>query len=697
MYFYAFYRRHLWLLRGISLTIMGLIVAIIITLQQMNLESLRGNILPMLRESTNMNVEIDGEISWKFSLRPEIELNSVRIPNAEWAKEKNLFYAKKIDVRMDLFSLFKKRPVIRNIKVYDAKINLEKNDKNEDSIVFNEKSQTPVNTPDTEKTTQEKYPVTPLPFGGLEIQNLTAKIYDNKYVLNSFGIHNYMRNENVEYSGWVKPYDNNFPFVIKFSEYNSERKVYPMQIAFATGGQALIADIALEGTSRVPIDFVVRGEIPNIKASGDWFNINMIDLPVVKVNIAGGIGNKKISFRKSSVNIANSDLSFSGVYDWSKQQPKIEAKITSNHIDIYKSFPEWYGVGQEWIHPNRELNVFKDMPLLGEYLYDIDADLDIHLKKFVVYHSLDLENLDVKATIKNHKVRADVFTNIASGKVDAVITADINQEGVYTAVGAAHGENIYVGDILKEIDVDNIISGLPMNLDFYVKAHGKNMSQIMKTMTGPVIVYSVDRGYAHADLVEYMYGGDFLTSLRHNVEDLFTGNKRDMIEIKGAVVNVKLRNGLIETQNGVAVESHVMNLRLVGTLDLGKETINLSLATVPVRGIKLSLSGNFVNALQITGNLAEPDIKISGGAIAGKVGSAVGLGLLLAPLTGGLSIAAGAVAGLIAGDLLESWLADEHPTKTAKKQGAHIKHGDPDWFKQPIRVLAAPLLESKRN
>ncbi len=701
MFFYAFYRRHLWLLRGIFLSLMGLFVAIIITLQQMNLESLRGNILQMLRESTNMNIEIDGKISWKFSLRPEIELNSVRIPNAEWAKEKNLFYAKKIGVRMDLFSLFKKRPVIRNITVYNAKINLEKNDKNEDSIVFNKKTQTTGDLPYTEKieqkTEQEKYPVQPLPFGGLAIQNINANIYGKQYVLNSFGIHNYMRNENVEYSGWVKPYDDNFPFVIKFSEYNSERKVYPVQIAFATGGQALIADIALEGKSKLPIDFVVRGEIPNIKASGDWFNVNIIDLPVIKVNIAGGIGNKKITLRKSSISIANSDLSFSGVYDWSKQQPKIEAKITSNHIDIYKSFPEWYGVGQEWVHPNRELNVFKDMPLLGEYLYDIDADLDIHLKKFVVYHSLDLENLDVKATIKDHKVRADVFTNIASGKVDAVITADINQEGVYTAVGAAHGENIYVGDILKEIDVDNIISGLPVNLDLYVMAHGKNMSQIMKTMTGPVIVYSVDRGYAHADLVEYMYGGDFLTSLRHNVEDLFTGNKRDMIEIKGAVVNVKLRNGLIETQNGVAVESHVMNLRLVGTLDLGKETINLSLATVPVRGIKLSLSGNLVNALQITGNLAEPDIKISGQAIAGKVGSAVGLGLLLAPLTGGLSIAAGAVAGLIAGDLLESWLADEHPYKTAKNQGAHIKRGDPDWFKQPIRVLTAPLLENKRS
>ena len=81
-----------------------------------------------------------------------------------------------------------------------------------------------------------------------------------------------MRNDNREYSGWVKPYDTNFPFVIQFSEYNSERKIYPVRIAFATGGEALIADVALEGTSKIPIDFIVRGDIPNIQKSGDSKN-----------------------------------------------------------------------------------------------------------------------------------------------------------------------------------------------------------------------------------------------------------------------------------------------------------------------------------------------------------------------------------------------------------------------------------------
>ena len=694
MFLYAFYRKYLWLLRALFLSVMGMLVAFGIALHKINLETLRGNIVNALQEATDMPVEIDGEISWRFSLRPEIEFNSLRIPNAQWAKQKNLFSADKIDVRLDLLSLFKSNPVIRNIKIYNAKIALEKNDKGESSAVFKESS-IQQNKPDTENNTIAKYPVNTLPFGGIEIQNINANIYGKQYDLVSFGMHNFSRDEKIEYSGWVKPYDANFPFVINFFEYNPERKIYPVRIALATGADALIADIALEQNSKIPIDFVIQGDIPNIKKSGHWFNVNIMDLPKMNVNISGGIDRKKISFKKFYVSTGLSEINISGTYDWSKKQPVIKAKITSNNIDLYKSFPQWYGVGQEWIHPNRELNVFKDMPLFGEYLYDMNADVELNLKKFVVYRSLTLSDLKAKIIVKDHKVRVDADTGFANGNVNAVVVADINSNGVYTAESAAIGEHVYVGDILKQVRVNNTISGLPVNLSFYVRAHGKDMSEIMQTLTGPLVVYSVDKGYAHADLVEYMYGGDFLTSLRHNVEDLFTNNKRDMIEINGAVVNVILRNGLIETQNGVAVETKVINLRLAGTLDLGKEDIQLSLATVPVRGLKLSLSGNLVNSLQISGNLAEPDFKISGAAVAGKVGSAFGLGLLLAPITGGLSVAGGIVAGLLAGDLIENWLADDKPYKTALKTGAPLKREDPEWMHNPIEVLSQPLFDSK--
>ena len=470
-----------------------------------------------------------------------------------------------------------------------------------------------------------------------------------------------------------------------------------MQIAFATGGNALIADVALEGTSKFPIDVIMRGDIPNLKKSGDWFKLNLVQLPLMNVDIAMNMDRKKISFRKSSIKFGNSDITFTGLYDWSKSVPVLQAKVSSQRIDIYKSFPEWFGAGVEWIHPNRELNAFKDMPLFGDVLYNMDVDVDVDIKHFVVYRSLDLSNSKLKVNVKNHKLVADANVGIGGGTLSAVVDADIAQDGLYIAQGAGQGQNIAVGEILKQIYINDIISGLPLDVFLYVQARGKDMSEIMQTMTGPVLVYSVDKGYAHADLVEYMYGGDFLTSLRHNVEDLFTGNKRDMIQIDGAIANVKLRNGLIETRNGVAVETHVINLRLAGTLDLGREDIQLSLASVPVRGLKLSLSGNLVNSLQISGNLSEPDFKINGAAIAGKVGSAVGLGLLLSPLTGGLSIAGGLVAGLLAGDLLEGWLADDNPYKTAMDKGAPIKRDDPEWFRESVQNLSGDLFESVRK
>lgn len=693
MFLYSFYRRYIWVLRIIAVFFMGLIVAGVIALHKINLESLRGNILSVLRETTNMPIEIDGEISWKFSLRPQIELNDVRIPGADWAKNKNLFSAKKIDVRLDLFSLFRAKPAIRYITVHDVKINLEKNKKGEDSVVFNAAVEPEIKEDDN-KPEQPKYPFAKLPFGGIEIENVTANIYGDKYILASFGVRNYMHYENLEYSGWVRPYATNLPFVIKFYEYNSERRVYPVRIAFATGGQALIADIALEGTSKIPIDFVMHGDIPNLKKSGDWFNLDLMHLPNMTVNVSAGLNGKKFVVRKSSIAIGKSSLTFSGTYDWSKTVPVIDAKFSSDNIDLYKSFPDWFGAGVEWVHPDRDLNVFHDMPLGGKFLYGVDMNVDVNFKHFIVYRSLDLSNLRLKATVKDHKLRADAKVGIANGNVGVVIQSDIDADGVYTLKAAGQGENITIGEILNQVYEYNVISGLPMSLELYVEAKGTDMSQIMQTMTGPVLVYSTDRGFAHADLVEYMYGGDFLTTLRHGVEDMFTGKKRDMIQINNAIANLKLRNGLIETQNGVAVETMVINVRLAGNLDLGKETISLSLATVPVRGLKLSLSGNLVNALQISGNLAEPDFKINGAAVVGKVGSAVGLGLLLAPLTGGLSIAGGLVAGILAGDLLESWLADDNPYKTAMESGAPVRRDDPEWFRKPTKELMEPLFES---
>lgn len=677
------------IMRVLVLFVMGLVVAVVVALSQINLESLRSSVLTVLQDATGLPVEIDGAVSWKLSLRPQIELNRVRVPNADWAHHENAFSAAKIDVTLDLISLFRDRPTIQNIKIYDANICVEQNAGGEFSVVPNigdvaTDAGKSVDTP-------ADFPFAASGLGGLEIQNLSADFLGTQYDIDGVQIRYMPREDTLEYSGWLRNDGDVFPFIVSFSKYNAERKVYPVRIAFATGGDALIANVALEGTSKAPIDFIIKGDIPDVVALGNMFNLDLQPMPTMSVNIAGGYDWQKLTLRNSSLTVRGNTLAFSGVVDWSGDLPKLTATIESKSISLLELFPDLYG--RSWVHPNRDLNVFHDIPLYGTEYLKFNADLHVMLDNFIVYRDFNLRDMDAHVKLENGHARIDATTVIADGAVRAGANVDINPDGrLYIDLGGT-GRGIVIGNLLNQIKIRDFISELPVNFDMYVQANGTNLSEIMQTITGPVQIYSAAGGYAHSALVSNIYGTDFLTTLRHSITDLFSSEKKyNQINISCVSINTKLRNGLIETQNGVALETNAINVRLAGSLDLGNENIKLALTTVPVRGLKLSLTGNVVNSIEITDNLAEPTVQISGAAVAGKVASATGIGLLLAPFTGGIGLVAGAGVGLLAGDLLENWLADSNPCETAMKRGAPAQRDDPEWLNVPVGDLVNGIL-----
>ena len=680
------------IMRMLCLIVVGLVVALVVALSQVNLETLRSSVISVLQESTGLPVQVDGGVAWRFSLQPRIELNQVSIVNPDWAKEKYAYTADRIDVRINLLSLFRDRPTIHNVKMYDVKVNVEQNSDGKYSVPsFSKKGG---GTDEEEKI--EKYPFKDFGLGGVEIKKLNANILGKKYSLAGLNIRLTPDSDKRQYSGWIKLDEDVSPFIIVFSEYNNDRKIYPVQVAVSSRGQALIANVALEGTSKLPIDFVVKGDMPNVNVIGRFFGIKLPEVRNMYVNIAGGFDRKKMTLRKSSLLINNTEFTLSGFVNWTKNIPVINADIYARRVELGTLFPNMYG--RVRVKPNRKLNVFKDVPLFGDWMYNKNITLNIKLDDFVIYKELNIQNLNMVMNLTDNKLRIDSNLSIAEGDVVFGIDGLVDDAGELSADVAFSGKHIYVGEILNEINIDNFISDLPVNIDLYVKTHGKNLTEVMQTLTGPVYVYSVDDGYAHSKLVAYMYGTDFLTGLRHSIQDLFNSEKKhDQIKISCLALNAKLRDGVFETQNGFAIETNAINVRLAGNLDLGNEKMNLALTTVPVRGLKLSLTGKVVNSIELSGSLAEPDIKVSGAAVASKVASATGIGLLLAPLTGGLSLVAGAGIGLVAGDLLENWLADTHPCETALKRGAPLYHDDPEWMATDISDLMNIVLKSTEN
>lgn len=676
--------------RVVFIFFMVLVVTTIIALSKMDMNVLRSNLLGVLRSSTGLPIEITGDVSWKLSLRPRVTVHGVCIPNAENTKHKNLFEAETIEVGLDLISLFSNRPTIQRIRVNDAKMFIDKNAKGKYSFLETQKEDKNAYTADSDveqENVQPEYPFVDPGFGMLAINNFDAYIDGQKYSVPQMSFRAVSLVQKREYKGWVRLEQTTIPFIIAFDSYNAERKVYPVKVAFSSEGDTLIADVALEGTSKIPIDFIIKGDIPDIRPIGNFLGLKLPKMPEISVNIAGGFGHEKLTLYKSHVGVRGSDIIVSGAIDWSKKITDINVNLSSKKINLLELFPEMYGSRD---YPAGYVpNVFHDMPLYGSFLYNKKMAVNVDIGRLIVYRNLSLNNMRASARVRDNVIRITADTGFADGKVNAAIDGTIEPDGKMNLELGGIGRGIVIGTLLEQINTNDFISELPVDFEIYVRASGKNMSEVMQTITGPVRVYSAAHGYAHSDLVAYMYGTDFLTSLRHSIQDMFRSKKKyDQMKIGGLAVNLKLRDGLAETHNGVALETNAINVMLNGDIDLGRETMDLSLTTIPVRGIKLSLSGNVVNSIKISGNLAEPEIAISGAAVAGKALSATGLGLLLAPLTGGIGLVAGAGVGWLAGDLLENWLADDHPCETALKKGAPEHRGDPEWMNAPVIDLA---------
>lgn len=678
-------KKFLILARIIFMFFAGLVVAVVVALSQMDMNNLRGALLGVLQNATGAPIEITGDVSWKLSLRPQVTMFGVKIPNP--VGKNNIFEAKSIDVRLNLLSLVLNRPTIQNVTLNDAKLYVQ-------TDALEKYNESRASKDGDENKNNSDYPFAEPGLGGLRINNLVANIDGEKYVLPQLSVRYTGNRQKREYKGWVKSDADLVPFVAVFNKYNAERKVYPVSLAFSSGGDALVANIALEGASKIPIDFIIKGTISDIRPIGKLFNLDLPKMPSWRVNIAGGMGHSKLTLHKSSLAIPAGEVTISGAIDWGKPKTEIGVNITSKRLNFAKSaFPELYSFAD---FPKGYVpNVFHDMPLFGDFLYDKKVSVKLDIADLIVYRNLSMNKLHIDANVRDANIRIDATTDFAGGDTVAAIEGKIAQDGNISLEMGATGSNITVGKLLSQINVNNFISELPLDLQMYVRANGTNMSEVMQTITGPVRVFSVGKGYAHSDLVAYMYGADFLTTLRHSIHDLFSSNKKyNQITINSVAANLKLRNGLIETQNGVAIETNAINVMLSGNIDLGQESLKLSLTTVPVRGLKLSITGQVVNTITISGNLAEPDINISGAAVAGKALSATGLGLILAPLTGGIGLVAGAGIGWVAGDLLENWLADEHPCETALNKGAPEHSGDPEWLGLSVLDLAQSVINT---
>ena len=90
----------------------------------------------------------------------------------------------------------------------------------------------------------------------------------------------------------------------------------------------------MEGTSKAPIDFIIKGDIPDVGAFGRLFNLSLENWPDLAVNLAGGFDRNKITLRRSSVAVNGTNIDLSGDYDWGHGAPVLNLTINAGDVEL---------------------------------------------------------------------------------------------------------------------------------------------------------------------------------------------------------------------------------------------------------------------------------------------------------------------------------------------------------------------------
>jgi len=187
----------------------------------------------------------------------------------------------------------------------------------------------------------------------------------------------------------------------------------------------------------------------------------------------------------------------------------------------------------------------------------------------------------------------------------------------------------------------------PLDIQVALKGGGSSVAEIMAHLNGRIKISMGDARVKTSALG--LIGGDMLMTLTNKLNPF--SDSPPYADLKCGVVNFRVEDGLMLTENGIALETARLNALSEGRINLKDESIDLSIGTQPREGLGLNIS-NMANVVRLGGTLSDPGIRMD----AGKTGMAAAR-VAGALATGGLS--------LLGEGLYNRATADSTPCKTA--------------------------------
>ena len=581
---------------------------------------LRGPIERMTLEKTGRQLVIGGDIEVTFGWPlPRIQTGAVTFANPGWASEKQMVAAEAMDITIDLAQLLRKNIVFPEVSFVRPVIFLERSPDGRRNWLLDMQQQ--------DESARIQIGRLALDQGSLGYDDAGQKTSIRAKLSTSvtppagqvleFTAQGTFKGMPVKANGSGGP-------VLGLRDENTP---YPLTADLAVGRTAAKVSgtiTSLLKFSAMDMRLDLRGD-----SLAQLFPLLGITFPETRPYVTAGRiahSGQAWHYRKFSGRIGESDIAGTLQVDTGSKPPTLKADLVSKVLDIADLGP-LIGVRPGRIPPGRQgaapssqtdsaspaqVRLLPDMPFRTDRWGSVDAQVSLKAGTIRRAGALPLEDLATHLSLRDSVLTLDPLDfGVAGGHLKGVISLDGRKDPIH-AKAQLRAKKILIAKLFPAVESNAAATG-EINGEFNLSGNGTSVRSMLAGSNGKIGLVVV-RGEISKMTMEK--AGVHLWEM---MELKMTGDK--LVKIRCVVADFDVKEGVMHT-NALVFDTEVTTIHGTGSIDLGKEKLDLTLTQKTKNTSPLALR----SPIRVRGSFARPDAGVDKGQITARALGAILLG-----------------------------------------------------------------------
>ena len=611
-------------LKWVGGCLLVIILLIVLIIAFFNWNWLRGPIERMATEKTGRQLVINGDLSAHLAWpRPLFRAEHITFANPPWAKEKQMVAVDGVEFTIDLSELLMKNVVLPEVRLERPIVFLEQSADGRKNWLFDHDQKNEDSRIHIDHILLDRGRISyDDPVKMISIQSEISTQGEHKDGTAKTGI---VFSAKGQYQGLPLAVHGTGGPVLALRD---EAMPYPLKIDATIGHTSAQADgtiTSLTKISAIDLNLVLRGD-----SLADLFPLIGIVLPETPAYFTKGHlmhREQKWRYENFGGKIGKSDIAGMLHIDTGGKRPFMQGELVSKLLDLADLGPligarqgslaeaakQPAPSGQTTIIAAKA-RVLPDEPFNTDRWNAMDADVKLRAKSIRRAKALPIEDLVVHLKLRDSVLTLNPLNfGLAGGDLVAVVSLD-GQQNPIRAHAKVQAKKLLLGKLFPTVDLSKASIG-EINGAFDITGKGNSVAHMLATSNGKLGLV-IAGGEISNEMVEII-GLDLWEWLRFKLK----GDQPT--QIRCGVADFSVKNGVMAA-NALVLDTMDTNIGGTGTIDFGKETLDLTLNPQPKDKSPVSLRG----PIHIRGTLVKPDVQLDKVNLAKRGIGAVLLGVI---------------------------------------------------------------------